>query len=56
MTLKEGGKSVVEFTKVSATRYQCKLDGIGMGRVTTSALSNLVKLVEKTANGETIDF
>lgn len=56
MTLKEGGTSVVEFTKVSATRYQCKLDGVGMGRVTTSSLSNLVKLAEKTANGETIEF
>ncbi len=56
ITLKEGGKSVVEFTKVSATRYQCKLDGVGMGRVTTSELSNLIKLAEKTANGETIDF
>ena len=56
MTLKEGGTSVVEFTKVSATRYQCKLDGIGMGRVTTSEISNIVRLAEKTANGETIDF
>lgn len=56
MTLKDGGKSTVEFTKVSATRYQCKLDGIGMGRVTTSDLNNIVNLVEKTANGETINF
>ena len=56
MTLKKGGTSIIEFTKVSATRYQCKLDGIVMGRVTTSALSNLVKLAEKTANGETVEF
>ncbi len=56
LSLKDGGKTVIEFTKVSATRYQCKLDGIGMGRVTTSSISNIVKLAEKTANGETVEF
>lgn len=56
LTLKEGTKTVIEFTKVNATRYQCKLDGIGMGRVTTSEISNIVRLAEKTANGETVDF
>ncbi len=56
MTLKEGGTSTVEFTKVSNTRYQCKLDGVGMGRVTASDLDYIIKLAEKTANGETITF
>lgn len=56
ISLKDGGKTVIEFTKINATRYQCKLDGIGMGRVTTSDISNIVKMAEKTANGETVDF
>ena len=56
LSLNDGGKNVIEFTKVSATRYQCKLDGIGMGRITTSDINNIVKTAEKIANGETVEF
>lgn len=55
LDLKEGGDYVIEFTKVSATRYQCKADGVVMGRVTSSSLNNLTRLVEKLSNGETIE-
>ncbi len=54
-TLKTGEKTNIEFTKVTATRYQCVIDGVQTGRVTASSLSNIGKLAEKLANGETIE-
>lgn len=48
---KIGGKSVVEFTKASATRYQYRVDGKALGKVNSAALKSIIdalmKLVSK---------
>lgn len=51
---KDGTDSVIEFTKVSATKYQYNVDGIDMGRVSASSINKVIKNVEKVSNGETI--
>ncbi len=55
ITHKDGSHLDITFTKVSATRYQCKMDGIDMGKVTASSLNNIVKLTQRLANGEKIE-
>ncbi len=55
VTHKDGSKLNITFTKVSTTRYQCKMDGIDMGKVTASSINNIAKLAEKLANGEKIE-
>ena len=51
----DGRKSVIEFTKVSATKYQYNVDGIDMGRVSSSSVQKVFKNAQKVANGETIE-
>lgn len=46
--------SVVEFTKSSETRYQYKVDGIDLGKITTSSMNKFIKYLEKLAAGEKI--
>jgi len=52
---KKGGKSVIEFRKVSATKYQYRVDGVDMGRVSVNSINKVVKNAEKVSKGETID-
>ncbi len=54
LALKEGGKSVIEFTPYSATKYQCSVDGIVMGKVSVNAVDKVIANAQKVANGETI--
>ena len=51
---KDGTDSVIDFIKVSATKYQYRVDGIDMGRVTVSSINKVIANAEKVANGETI--
>lgn len=44
----------VEFRKASETRYQYSIDGIDMGKVTYSSVSNVLRTLEKLVAGETI--
>lgn len=46
--------TAVEFRKVSETRYQYRIDGIDMGKVTATSLSKILREVEKVAAGEEI--
>jgi len=52
---KKGGKSIIEFRKVSATKYQYTVDGVDMGRVSVNSINKVVKNAQKVSNGETID-
>ncbi len=46
-----GGKNVIDFVKVSETRYQYYSDGVAMGKVTSSELKKVINSLEKiTAN------
>lgn len=47
--------TVVEFTRVGASRYQYSIDGIDMGKTTSAQMSKFVKYLEKIATGETIE-
>lgn len=49
-----GRKSVIEFIPISATKYQYRVDGIDMGRVSSNAIDKVVKNTEKVSRGETI--
>lgn len=42
-----GGKNVIEFVKVSETRYQYYSDGVAMGKVTSSELKKIFNALEK---------
>lgn len=48
-------KNLVEFRKASETKYQYSIDGIDMGKINSSSLNKILKLVEKVANGESIN-
>ncbi len=54
ITLHNGSKITVEFTKVNATRYQCVVDGMNMGRVTATSLNSVLKDAEKASLNETV--
>lgn len=47
-------KTAVEFRKASETKYQYSIDGIDMGKINSSALNKILRLVEKVANGESV--
>lgn len=47
--------TVVEFRKASETKYQYSVDGIDMGKITSSSLNKILRLIEKVANGESIN-
>ncbi len=51
---KDRDNSVVEFTKAGATRYQYSIQGIDMGKTTSSSVNKFVKYLEKMIAGETI--
>ena len=46
---------VVEFRKSSETKYQYSIDGIDMGKVNTTDLNKILRLVKKVADGESIN-
>ena len=48
-------KTAVEFRKATETKYQYSIDGIDMGKINSSALNKILRLVEKVANGESIN-
>lgn len=51
----KGGKSnVIEFVKSSETRYEYRVDGVSMGRVTSSDLNKIEKALPKLLKGEEI--
>lgn len=45
-TLKNGTKTKIEFTSVSATRYNCKIDGVALGKVTATSVNSIIKGLE----------
>lgn len=45
----------VDFVKSSETKYQYSINGTDMGKVNATELKKVLRLVEKVANGETID-
>ena len=47
ITLKDGKKTKIQFTSVSATRYNCKIDGVNLGKVTAVSVNNIIKNLEK---------
>lgn len=47
-------KTAVEFRKASETKYQYSIDGIDMGKINSSDLNKILRLVERVANGESI--
>ena len=42
-----GGQNVIDFVKVSETRYQYYSDGVAMGKVTSSELKKVLNMLEK---------
>lgn len=46
---------VVEFRKSSETKYQYSIDGIDMGKVNSTDLNKILRLVKKVADGESIN-
>lgn len=49
------GHSIIEFTKADETRYQYSVDGIELGKVTSSSIKKLGKYLDKLAKGEIIE-
>lgn len=49
------GAVTVDFAKTSETKYQYSVDGTDMGKVNATELKKVLRLVEKVANGETVD-
>ncbi len=52
---KKIGHSIIEFTKANETRYQYSVDGVELGKVTSSSIKKLGKYLDKLANGEIIE-
>ena len=48
-------KTAVEFRKASETKYQYSIGGIEMGKINSSSINKILRLVEKVANGESIN-
>ena len=48
-------KTAVEFRKASETKYQYSIDGIDMGKVNSTDLNKILRLVKKVADGESIN-
>lgn len=47
VTLKGGAKTKIEFISVSATRYNCRVDGVNLGKVTATSVNSIIKSLEK---------
>ena len=45
----------VDFVKSSETKYQYSIDGINMGKVNSTDLNKILRLVKKVADGESIN-
>ncbi len=55
ITHHDSTKTVIDFTNVSATRYQASVNGDPVGKITATSLDKIVDLTEKVASGKTID-
>ena len=51
----DGTQTNIIFTRVNTTRYQSTVDGIDMGKVSSSTLNEIANLAEKLIKGETIE-
>lgn len=49
------GKYIVEFRKASETKYQFSVNGVEMGKITSSAFNKLEKYAKKVAEGGSIN-
>lgn len=47
-----GKKATVSFYKVNETKYQCSIDGMPMGRITSAAYKKIVRSIKTQANIE----
>ena len=54
-TFHEGEDRIIEFYKASETAYQYRIDGIDMGKITSSAYNKMIKNLRAVANGETVN-
>ncbi|MBR5473518.1 MAG: DUF4340 domain-containing protein [Clostridia bacterium] len=54
-TFHKGEDKVVEFYKVSETAYQYRIDGIDMGKITSSAYNKMIKNLRTIADGGTVN-
>lgn len=46
MTLKDGTERTVTFTKCSETKYQCTVDGLALGKITSSSYNKIIKNIK----------
>ncbi len=51
-TFYDGSKTVIEFYKANDTQYQYRIDGIDMGKITSSAFNKMIKNIRSVAAGE----
>lgn len=51
----KGGKQTIEFFKVSETKYQYRINGTDMGKVTSADLKNIINNTERVASGQQIN-
>ncbi len=51
----DGTQTNIIFTRVNTTRYQTTVDGIDMGKIAASALSDIENLADRLVKGETIE-
>ena len=47
-----GKKATVSFYKANETKYQCSIDGMPMGRITSAAYKKIVRSIKTQANIE----
>ncbi|MBQ8741485.1 MAG: DUF4340 domain-containing protein [Clostridia bacterium] len=51
-TFYDGSETVIEFYKANDTQYQYRIDGIDMGKITSSAFNKMIKNIRGVAAGE----
>lgn len=51
-TFYDGSETVIEFYKANDTQYQYRIDGIDMGKITSSAFNKMIKNIRSVAAGE----
>ena len=49
VTLNNGGKTKLEFSSVSATKFNCKIDGVELGKVTATQVNGIIDSVKELA-------
>ncbi len=54
LSLAKGGKTVIEFTRYSDTKYQATVNGIVMGKTSVNSVDRVITNVKKFASGEKI--